>query len=117
MTYANSAKIALGVDPALIEAHGAVSAGVAAAMAQAGLAAMRGAEPRIAGGFCISTTGIAGPAGATATKPVGLSFVAVAGGEGEVEVVEVAAPAGSDREANRAWFADEALRLLLGRLG
>ncbi len=70
--YSNSAKhIWLGVDPALIERHGAVSGEVAAAMAE-GIRARSGAA------VGLSVTGIAGPDGATAEKPVGLVFVALA---------------------------------------
>ena len=70
-TYSNAAKTArLGVPAALIEAHGAVSPQVAAAMAQ-GAAKTGGAS------VGISTTGIAGPGGGTPEKPVGLVYVGV----------------------------------------
>lgn len=63
--YANSAKVALlGVDPALIEAEGAVSEAVAEAMA-------RGAAARFKAGAAVGITGIAGPGGGSETKPVG----------------------------------------------
>ena len=76
VTYANRAKIEeVGVDPALLEHHGAVSAEVAAAMAE-------GAR-RVAGADVgVGITGIAGPDGGTALKPVGLVFVATAGRAG-----------------------------------
>jgi len=68
VTYSNESKIRrLGVDAALIETHGAVSAEVAAAMAE-GVARSR----RYVG---LSTTGIAGPGGGTDDKPVGLVYV------------------------------------------
>jgi len=67
-TYSNAAKIArLGVPAALIEKYGAVSAEVAAAMAE-GIAKTAGTA------IGISTTGIAGPDGGTAEKPVGLVY-------------------------------------------
>ena len=68
-TYSNEAKTArLGVPANLIQNHGAVSAEVAAAMAE------RAAE--ISGATVgVSTTGIAGPGGGTAVKPVGLLYV------------------------------------------
>lgn len=70
VTYADEAKTrALGVDPALIEEHGAVSAPVAEAMA-AGAARAAGAR------LALSTTGIAGPGGGTDEKPVGLVWFA-----------------------------------------
>ena len=72
VTYANEAKTRdLGVDPALIEAHGAVSAPVASAMAE-------GALKRAGTDWALATTGIAGPEGGTAEKPVGTVFIALA---------------------------------------
>lgn len=67
--YSNKAKIELlGVPPELIDSHGAVSAEVAAAMA-------KGVRERSGVSIGLSVTGIAGPGGATATKPVGLVYV------------------------------------------
>jgi nicotinamide-nucleotide amidase len=69
VTYSNVAKAEmLGVPPALIAAHGAVSQEVARAMAEG---AVRNAIADIA----VAVTGIAGPGGGTATKPVGLVYV------------------------------------------
>ncbi len=66
VTYANEAKIHyLGVKPETIGAHGVVSEEVAYEMA-AGVAAANDAE------IGVATTGIAGPTGATATKPIGM---------------------------------------------
>ena len=65
VAYANEAKVGLlGVDPALIEAHGAVSEEVAEAMAE-------GALRRFEADTAVSVTGIAGPDGGTEDKPVG----------------------------------------------
>ncbi|MCP9464788.1 MAG: competence/damage-inducible protein A [Nitrospira sp.] len=76
--YSNRAKIdLLGVSEDLITMHGAVSREVAAAMA-------RGIRQRAAVAIGLSVTGIAGPGGATETKPVGLVYVGLDGGEGEV---------------------------------
>src|SRR5467141_4059244 len=58
----------LGVAPRLIEQHGAVSAEVAEAMAH-------GIRRVAAADLGLATTGIAGPGGATAAKPVGLAYV------------------------------------------
>ncbi|HEX8167047.1 MAG TPA: CinA family protein [Beijerinckiaceae bacterium] len=66
VTYSNAAKTDLvGVPAALIAAHGAVSEPVARAMAE-------GALSRADAQIAVSITGIAGPGGATAAKPVGL---------------------------------------------
>src|SRR5262252_10402996 len=64
VTYSNEAKSELlGVPPEIIAAHGAVSAETAAAMAE-------GAVARAPVDLAISITGIAGPGGATPSKPV-----------------------------------------------
>lgn len=73
VTYSNAAKAeAIGVDPALIAAHGAVSEPVARAMAEGARAASRA-------DVAVAITGIAGPGGGSADKPVGLVHLAVAG--------------------------------------
>jgi nicotinamide-nucleotide amidase len=65
VSYSNEAKVQLlGVDPALIEAHGAVSEPVAEAMAA-------GALKRFGADTAVAVTGIAGPGGGTPEKPVG----------------------------------------------
>jgi nicotinamide-nucleotide amidase len=70
VTYSNAAKQdMLGVSKNLLAKHGAVSAEVAMAMA-------RGAIRNSKANAAIAITGIAGPGGATETKPVGLVFVA-----------------------------------------
>lgn len=80
VVYANSAKTdALGVPSALFDTHGAVSAPVAAAMAH-------GARERADADVAVAVSGIAGPGGGTAEKPVGLVYLAVATREGGVVV-------------------------------
>jgi nicotinamide-nucleotide amidase len=75
VTYSNASKTALvGVNAALIEAHGAVSAPVAEAMA-------RGARTAAAVELGVGITGIAGPDGGSQQKPVGTVFIAVATAE------------------------------------
>lgn len=72
VTYSNEAKSEmLGVPGALIKAHGAVSEPVARAMAEGALCH----SPADVG---IGVTGIAGPGGATAEKPIGLVHIAAA---------------------------------------
>lgn len=72
VTYSNNAKIEdLGVASTLLDNYGAVSDEVAEAMAGGGLA-HSGAT------LCVAVTGIAGPSGATPTKPVGLVYIGIA---------------------------------------
>lgn len=72
VTYSNEAKQdMLGIPPALIREHGAVSEPVAVAMAEG---ALRNSRADIA----VSVTGVAGPGGGTHTKPVGLVHIACA---------------------------------------
>lgn len=75
VTYSNEAKMdLLGVPQALLEAHGAVSRQVALAMAAGALVNSRA-------GLVVAVTGIAGPGGGTADKPVGLVHLAAARGD------------------------------------
>lgn len=76
ISYSNEVKHrVLGVPQELLDTYGAVSEQVAKAMAE-------GAKKVIGSDFAISTTGIAGPGGATPMKPVGLVYMAVAGPKG-----------------------------------
>jgi len=76
ITYANEAKVArLGVDAALLERFGAVSAEVAEAMAA-------GCRERAKSDVGVSITGIAGPDGGMETKPVGLVYLGLATASG-----------------------------------
>lgn len=71
VTYANSAKARLlGVDEDVIRGHGAVSVEVAAAMAE-GVKRVSGAD------LALALTGIAGPSGGSANRPVGTVFIAM----------------------------------------
>ena len=71
VAYSNEAKVAqAGVEPRLIETHGAVSAEVAQALAD-------GARARLGADVGVGITGVAGPGGGTEEKPVGLVWLSV----------------------------------------
>ena len=104
VTYANEAKVdVLGVDPALIKQHGAVSEPVVRAMAE-------GARSRAQVDFALSTTGIAGPDGGSAEKPVGTVFVALAAAHTEPMVRKCFFP--NDRETFKYQTAQVAFDML-----
>ncbi len=80
--YSNRAKIEmLGVAETLLNEHGAVSRDVAAAMA-------KGMRERAGVSVALSVTGIAGPGGATETKPIGLVYIGLDGGSDDVMTKE-----------------------------
>jgi nicotinamide-nucleotide amidase len=82
VTYSNRAKAeCVGVDPDLIARFGAVSAEVAQAMA-------RGAVTHSGADISVAITGVAGPGGGSAEKPVGLVHFAAATRQGEGRAVE-----------------------------
>ncbi len=104
VTYSNQAKTEmLGVDPALIECDGAVSEAVARSMAH-------GALERSRASIAVAVTGIAGPGGGGADKPVGLVWFGLAR-TGRPTAAERHVFAG-DRAAIRAATVACALRLL-----
>jgi nicotinamide-nucleotide amidase len=103
VAYADEAKIEqLGVPDAVLEAHGAVSAEAAAAMAA-------GARERLRADVAVATTGVAGPGGGTAEKPVGLVYLHAEGPNGS-SLRELNLP--GDREAIRVRATVAALHLL-----
>ena len=107
VSYADEAKRdVLGVDAATLDAHGAVSAQVAQAMAL-------GARARFGSTIAASVTGIAGPDGGSPAKPVGLTYIGVADAAG-VDVRRIVWA--GDRAANRRDSAVAVLELLLGRI-
>jgi PncC family amidohydrolase len=107
VSYSNGLKERdLGVDPATLERHGAVSAQTCVAMAE-------GARHRYQADVAVAVTGIAGPAGGTDAKPVGLTYVAVADERGH-DVRRFVWDA--DRHGNKVRSAEAALTLMLERL-
>jgi len=105
VVYSNEAKTELlGVPAELVMRHGAVSAEVAAAMA---LGALEHSRADIA----LSVTGIAGPGGGSAAKPVGLVFIGRALRGAKPEVERHVFP--GDRAAIRGASAKRGLELLL----
>ncbi len=103
VTYSNAAKTELlGVSAALIDAHGAVSAEVAHAMA---MGAVQHSHAQVA----VVVTGVAGPTGGTAEKPVGLVWFGFALPD---RVVTEKMNFAGDRAAVRAATAQHALQRL-----
>jgi len=103
--YSNDAKVeTLGVSPRTLDEHGAVSRAVAVEMA-------RGALVNRRAHVSIAVTGVAGPGGGTATKPVGLVWLAWSRRGGRVETRSERFP--GDREAVRRGAVEAALRGLL----
>jgi nicotinamide-nucleotide amidase len=106
VTYSNDAKTdLLGVDPGLIARKGAVSREVACAMATGALARSRA-------DLAVAITGIAGPSGGNAEKPVGLVWFALAARGGPVRA-ERRVFAKGDRAFVRLKAGECALELLL----
>ncbi|HNL98518.1 MAG TPA: CinA family protein [Accumulibacter sp.] len=109
ITYSNQAKVdLLGVEPATLAAHGAVSEATAAAMALGALA-------RSPADWAIAVTGIAGPDGGTAEKPVGT--VCFAWARADAQLFTATRHFAGDRRAVRAQSVEHALCGLLPRIG
>lgn len=103
VSYANEAKEnLLGVSPATLARHGAVSPETAAEMAQ-------GARARLGTDLAVSVTGIAGPGGGTPEKPVGLVWFGIASARG-TRTEKRLFP--GDRDEVRAATVAHALQLL-----
>jgi nicotinamide-nucleotide amidase len=107
ITYSNALKRELlGVPAEMLESFGAVSAETAAAMAA-------GARARAGSTYAVSITGVAGPDGGTAEKPVGLVYLGIAGPEGDAVTHRRFI---GDRERIRVFTTQAALDLLRRRL-
>jgi nicotinamide-nucleotide amidase len=106
VAYANDVKISsLGTEPALLDAHGAVSEPVARAMA-------RGARDRLAADVGVAVTGIAGPGGGSEAKPVGTVVIAASAADDEVKTFRFA----GDRAMIRSLSVAAALDMVRRRL-
>jgi len=109
VVYSNQAKTSLlGVPPEVLAEHGAVSEQTAVAMARGALAAS-------GAGVAVALTGIAGPTGGTAEKPVGLVYIALSGAGQPDECHRYMF--GQDRRLVKQRAAHRALVLLWLRLG
>lgn len=104
VAYSNGGKTALlDVPQAALDAHGAVSAQVAKAMAA-------GTQARFGAALAASVTGVAGPDGGSPEKPVGLTYVGLADGS---TIAVRRFTFGGDRAANRELAARAALDWLI----
>ncbi|MCM1150798.1 MAG: competence/damage-inducible protein A [Alistipes senegalensis] len=103
VSYSNEAKIdVLGVDPAVLSRFGAVSEQVARQMAE-------GARRIARANFAVATTGIAGPSGGSAEKPVGTVWIAVAS---PTRTVALRKQCGTDRSQIIDRASSQAIALL-----
>ena len=109
ITYTNALKqTLLNVEDACLKKHGAVSAQTVAAMAE-------NAQQKTGATLSVSVSGIAGPTGATPTKPLGLvHFATYKKGDAQAQCIEHIFS--GDRNAVRAQATTFALSLLLKRL-
>jgi PncC family amidohydrolase len=107
IAYSNEIKErVLGVSHATLESHGAVSAETAIEMA-------RGARRVLQTDIAVSVTGIAGPGGGTADKPIGMTYIAVAATD--YERVERFVW-NSDRSGNKQSSSEAALHMVIAYL-
>jgi nicotinamide-nucleotide amidase len=103
VAYSNEAKTALvGVKKATLEDHGAVSERTALEMA-------RGGRRLLDVDVCVSDTGIAGPAGSTPSKPVGLFYLGLAAEDTSFSETHMFP---GDRDGNKRDAAEAALDML-----
>lgn len=108
VTYSNEAKQQLlGISERIIKTHGAVSEECAKAMAEGALHNSRAA-------IAVSVTGIAGPGGSSAEKPVGLVYIGIALKGKPADVHKFIFD--GDRDAVRKSTRDQALTLLINML-
>lgn len=109
VTYSNDAKVELlGVNPQTLENFGAVSEQTAAEMAEG---ALKNSRAHIA----LSVTGIAGPTGGSAEKPVGLVYIGIARKGKDTQVIKTIFD--GDRTSIRQATVEKALELLIEKIG
>lgn len=109
VTYSNEAKQeVLGVKAATLEAHGAVSSQTVTEMAE-GLLAIAGTDADVA----VAVSGVAGPGGGSAEKPVGTVHLAIASRGRPTETLHKVYP--GDRGAVRVQTVVDALKLMKSR--
>jgi PncC family amidohydrolase len=109
VAYANQIKQRLlHVQEQTLIDYGAVSEQTAGEMAV-------GSQQAFQADFAVSVTGIAGPGGGTVAKPVGLTYIGLAGKEGVLKVERHVWQ--GDREANKKASAEAAMRLALEYIG
>ena len=107
VSYSNEIKMKIvGVKTATLEKYGAVSSQVAAEMAAGGRKAL-GVD------ICAADTGIAGPGGATAGKPVGLFYLGLSTRDGTVTKIHLFT---GSRDENKQQAAQTALQRVLDYL-
>jgi len=108
IAYSNDSKEKLlGVSPETLRRFGAVSAETAREMA-------RGARERLGATCAASTTGVAGPGGGSAEKPVGLCFLGYSGPEGEASERFLFVGSRADIIARASFYALDFVRRNLG---
>ncbi len=109
VTYANEAKIKmLGVEKEILDTKGAVSEECAYQMAR-GLYELTGSD------ICVSTTGIAGPTGGTAEKPVGLMYSCIYTPK-KYKIYKILKSSDTPRVQMKELFSEEVLKNILGFL-
>jgi PncC family amidohydrolase len=103
VAYSNEVKFALlGVKKTTVEKYGAVSE-------QTALEMVRGGRKLLNVDICVSDTGIAGPAGSTPSKPVGLFYLGLAGEDTSFSQTHIFP---GNREGNKRDAAEAALDML-----
>jgi len=114
VTYSNEAKInLLGVKQKTLDEHGAVSEECAREMAEGLFNRLNNTESRYSScDISLATTGIAGPGGATATKKVGLLYVAVKN-QYSIKVKKIELNPKHGRKTMKFLFSQEALEFLI----